>query len=1125
MKVLYRIGVVVLCCIGSLPAQEKIIKFTNLDPSDGLSQATVYDVLQDHLGFIWIGTSDGLNKYDGTRFEVYRHQPEDSLSISDSDIRFIYEDGNKRLWIGSSGGLDLLDRNINGFVHFHHAPERLHSLSSNLISDIGEDSRGQIWVATKHPRLQLHLFDPVSGEATRFENNIQQSPVNRILVDHRDQIWLLHENSSISGFSIASRNFFRIRDETQGEPLCIFQDSEQNIWIGLDEKGILKYIDGSRSWQMYRPKPEIPDSLGNGVVRDIIEETPGKFWIATDGGLNFFDTENGRFETIKSRKGTPDRLASNFLLSLLLDRTGRIWIGTTTAGLSLIDPQYQQFKHFTSFGDQKRSLSNNAVWSIAQSNDEIVWIGTEQGLNRLDRKDNSFQHYFFDPEDPGTISNNRIWSIHAENAQNLWLGTSGGLNHMRIDERGIPSFSAFQYDRSDPYSISANSIRTAVTDHTGTVWAGTHQDGLNRMDRVSGRFDRFKADPEDPRAISDNQVRVLFVDSKERLWVGTSNGLNLFHHEDESFQVFLHRVDDSTSLSNPYIRCLTEDPSGNIWVGTDEGLNCLVETTASSGETSFISRRLKWADNRVKHRVYSVEADRSGNIWLGTNDGLLCYSSQQNKFIRFNVHHGLQAKEFNQNASFQNAKGELFFGGINGLNCFYPAQVRLDRTTPPVLFTSLEILFENAAIGPQQPLQSHINIADQISLDYRDKTFSIGFVALNYNAAHRSEYAYRLVPFEEEWNFVGNQNFAYYTNIRPGDYNFQVKASNSDGLWNEQGASVEIRIAPAYWQTNWFKVLCAAFVLLLATAIYRIRVNALLSAKHQLERKVRERTEQLRSRKEELEQTLGDLRQTQTKLIHQEKMASLGQLTAGIAHEINNPINFIASSLKALKLDFEEINPLLDQVTKLKDQEEKEKYLADVQILSSKIDTPYIREEINQLLESIERGTTRTQNIISSLRTFSRDTREAFIEADINEAIESTLIILGNKLKRRIKVHQDLAKLPLIKCQLSKINQVILNIMANAIDAIEGEGEIFLYTGFDEEKITIGIRDTGIGMDQETQKRIFEPFFTTKEVGKGTGLGLAISYSIIEDHRGQIRLESAPGNGSEFIIELPRDLA
>ncbi len=1118
MRWILWVGVLLYSSINWVSAQSKVVKFRNLNSADGLSQVTIYDIFQDHRGLIWIGTSDGLNKYDGRTFEVYQHQPEDSTSISNNDIRFIFEDSKYRLWIGSSSGLDRLDWKVNGFRHYRHVPADPQSFSSNYISDMVEDRQGNLWVATKHEREHLHRFEPESGLCQRYTNPISQSPVNKMLIDSQDQIWLLHEDHSITGFSLSQKSFFRINDKLPGEPLCIFEDRQNRIWIGLDEGGVVKHQVGSDSWTTLAPGPERKGSIGNDVVRDIIEDENGHLWMATYGGLSYLDKKTDRFTNFRDEALNPVSIASNFLFCLLRDRSNRIWIGSTDAGISIIDPQTQQFQHYASLGTSQNSLSNNAVWSLTESTDRILWIGTSGGLNRLDRNTNELRSFLHDPANPRSLSHNRVWSLAAENAQTMWVGTSAGLNKMEILEDGGAAFTAYQYDPMDSTTISSNSIRNILIDRSGRFWVGTTQDGLNFFDRGTGAFKRIYHHPGKANSLSDNRIRALLEDRSDRFWIATSNGLNLFDRSTNQFQSFYHQYGDATSLSDSQVRCLAEDGNGQIWIGTERGLNLLEEVTAD-GKAKF--RTIRVGNKLNDDRIYSLQVDSENNLWLGTNRGLLHYAPGSGTLRTYDTRDGLQANEFNQGASYSNQAGEMFFGGVNGFNIFDPLSVQPLEESPAVIFTNLSVLHADAQLGEGNHLRQHINVAEDIYLNYSDKTFSIAFTTLHFSGSQKDRFAYRLVPFEEEWVYIEGRNFAYYTNLPPGEYAFQVKAADSHGQWKETFHSIGVHIHPAFWQTWWFRTLLVLTVLLISVALYRWRIHSLLNSKHQLEVKVKERTEQLRQQKEELEGTLADLRRTQTTLIQQEKMASLGQLTAGIAHEINNPINFIASSLKALKLDFEDISPLLEKIIALPDSNPKEGALAEVNAISKSIDTPFLKQEIEELLGSIERGTYRTQSIISSLRTFSRDRRESFIKADINEAIESTLIILGNKLKKRITVAKDFGELPSVKCQISKINQALLNIIDNAIQAIEGEGQIIIGTKQEGEKVLISIRDTGTGMDMETQKKIFEPFFTTKEVGKGTGLGMAISYSIIEDHNGKIHINSELGKGTEFVVELP----
>ncbi|MEM1122784.1 MAG: ATP-binding protein, partial [Bacteroidota bacterium] len=496
---------------------------------------------------------------------------------------------------------------------------------------------------------------------------------------------------------------------------------------------------------------------------------------------------------------------------------------------------------------------------------------------------------------------------------------------------------------------------------------------------------------------------------------------------------------------------------------------------------------------------------------------------------------GLQDGEFNPNASYKNWQGELFFGGSDGLNIFLPKELPLNDAVPKVVLTDFIINYESVEPSPHGQLKKHISIAEEVTLFPDDnKAFSFEFVALNYTQPEKNSYKFKLENYDDTWKYPKNQNIAFYTNIDPGEYTFRVQAANNDDKWNEEGASIKVIIQPTLVQTWYFKVGLLLAAVGIGYLIYLNRVRSLRQRSITLEKMVKERTEQLQRKNGELAKTVKTLENTQQQLIVSEKMASLGQLTAGIAHEINNPINFISSNVQALKMDFQDMQNVLRKVKELEKSTDPVQLTQELIKLGKQLDFDLLEEEISELLGGIERGTERTVNIVSSLRTFSRNSTDNFAKADIHEGIDSTITILNSQINGHILIKRNYARLPLVKCQISRLNQVFLNIINNSIQAINNKiaeknksngsitrGLIEISTKKLGNQIQISIKDNGNGMDEITKKRLFEPFYTTKDVGEGTGLGLSISYGIIEQHKGKIEVFSQVGVGTEFLIYLP----
>lgn len=1091
-----------------------------LGGDNGLSQATVRAMLQDTMGFMWFGTADGLNRYDGKSFTVFRQQPEDPNGLSSNEVQVLHEDIRGNLWIGTNYGLNRFDRVHNDFENYLHEKDIPGSISDNFIGDIISDAKGRMWIGTGNGVLDLYLAD--QDQFQHYTEPDHQSNINELHLANDGTIWVAFEDQSFFNFNPETGAFTEVIAHTDQEIISIYQDATDRLWLGLDNGGLLVFDSKTEEKQLFQHDNQNLHSISNDVIWDIVEDQSGRLLLGTDQGISFIhpDELKGADPVFGNYQNDPFNdysLSSNFVIDLFVADNGIIWIGTNDAGVSKLDPTFQLFTHYAVRNSQADLLSHNAVWSICETQDQVIWVGTSNGLNRIDRTTGEVEQYFHHPDRANSVSHDRIWAIVQEDRNTFWLGTSGGMDRMEIGPDGSPVFQNWQHDPSDPRSISANSVRFILKDHLGQMWVGTNL-GFNLFNPLTGRFKRYEADASKSGSISSNYVRSMYQGPDKRLWICTIDGLNQYLYDQDEFISYHHDPSDSTSLSNDIIRCVYQDRKGRLWVGTSSGLNRGVEDE-STGLLYF--EHFSERDGLPNDIIYGIQEDQAGNLWISTNRGISCFDPEKRFFRNYDFDNGLQGDEFNQNAQFQNAKGEFFFGGINGFNIFKPEDI-LRSGERNLVFEDFQINYRPVSIRDGKHLDQHISLASTVTLHPSDRLFLFKFSNLNYHRILKYTYRFRLENFDDDWNEVGQQDVATYTNIPHGKYTFYAQARLGDQEWEEGEVSLQVIVKPAFWQTWWFRILVLLTVFGIIWSIYQNSVGNLKRNKRLLEATVKERTEDIQYQKDQLEKTVQELKATQAQLVQSEKMASLGQLTAGIAHEINNPVNFIASNVEALKLDFADLQTLLDRIDELPNCDNPQKCLEEINQLSSSLDVTLLKNEIADLIGGVERGAQRTKDIVSGLRTFSRDNKDKFELANVHEGLDSTLIILGNKLKDGIRIKKDYGELPEIYCQISKLNQVFLNIINNAIQAInEDEGVITITTRAVDEYVHISISDSGPGMDELTKKRIFEPFYTTKEVGKGTGLGLSISYGIVEHHRGRIEVESQAGKGATFTLVLP----
>ena len=1126
--------IALLCLPFFLFAQINTIKFEHYASNEGLSYDNVKCIQQDTLGFLWVGTLNGLNRYDGIQFIQYSHDPQDSTSLSNDNITKLYEDRKGNLWVGTVKGLNLFNREKDQFKRFTFQTKEGINASQNYIQDILEDTRGNLWIATKKGAF---LFRPEEGSFKSFyvtaegikRGNIAGNNVRCLFEDSNQRLW-------VGFFGLNGLQYYNHSDKTFVSTLYnpdepgqllnisisdIFEDSKGNFWLGSRDKGLLLYDRATNTFETFQ-KGFFPNNINSNTIWSLEEDNNENLLIGTDdGGLNTLNLNNNDFQftSYKVEFTNSYSISSNTLLSLYKDRTGLIWIGTLE-GLNKIDPGIQKFTHYQSGRGMGNNLSSPDVSSILEDYDGNVWVGTFKGLNRINQTRSKIDHFHHQYYIDRSLSSAHVQCLLQDKNLDIWIGTSGGLDKISYpnNNKDNPRIQRFSEQKRN-LSLSHPNIRSLLEDSKRQLWVGT-EDGLNVLDRRRDKVRYFFRDPKDKRSISNDQIRCMLEDKRGNIWLGTEEGLNIYNPKTEKFKRFLK----SNGLNNDLIYCLYEDMSGTIWAGTPGGLN---KINQEGSNIYFDTYNVKngFADNAV----HAIQEDKEGTLWLSTNKGITSFNprKQKDNVKNYNYQDGLQDSQFKSNASYKGKTGELFFGGKDGLNIFNPATLSANDMPPKVVITDFKLNYKNVPIRPDSKLENHISVADEVVLSSSDRSVYFEFAALNYTLPEKNSYAYKLDNFDDTWQ-TGSNNSVSYTNLDPGSYTFMVKAANNDGKWNEEPTTLTVIMKPTLVQTVYFRVGAFLALLGLSYLLFKTRVRQLQRNQQQLEETVRERTQQLQNRKEELEKTLETLNATQNQLLTSEKMASLGQLTAGIAHEINNPINFISSNVQALKMDFKDVQDVLEKVKALENHPDIKQGISELLQVGKQLDVQLLQKEIEELLAGIERGTDRTVSIVKSLRTFSRNSNETFMPADIHEGIDSTLTILNSQFNGHINVVKKYSSLPAVDCQIGRINQVFLNIINNAIHAIDahplGEqyaGEIEISTAQNNGHVHIEIADNGVGMDTSTQNRIFEPFYTTKDVGEGTGLGLSISYGIIEQHGGSLKFESQEGTGTSFYITLP----
>ena len=768
---------------GMAPVRLKAIASSALD-----SIGEQWSIAQDQQGFMWFGGSSGLARFDGNSTLIFRHEPKSPQSLSNNYITDLLVDAQGRIWIATRDGLNRYLPADNTFVRYQHQPGKPDSISYHNISALHESPNGNIWVATNGGGL--NLFDPKTESFKHFQhdasdsNTIASNNIKSVYVDHQGHVWICFFDAGLDRLDTETGTVTHFTHEPEN-PLSLshnsvwsfFEDSQQRLWLGTRGGGLNRLDPATGNFYRYRYHPE-----GSENIQDIAEYNDGTLWIATGDGLKLFEPTTGRFIDL----GPARNATGNFVRSLFQDKDGDWWFGHFPFGVSKSDPYASAFHNYQHQSDNENSLSNNAILSIAEDDRANLWIGTEDGLNHLNRHTGTFTRYT-----PGAA----VLDVAIDSNNELWLGSWGdGLSHFDNNMRVLAHYKP---EPTIPYSLSGDRVWAIYEDSQHNLWAGTESGGLNYYDRNTDRFFAYHSVFNDPTSITSSGVVAFLEDSKGNFWVGTWSGLNLMDRAEGTFTRFEQHSESAHSLRHG-VWTIVEGSKGNLWIGTKGGgLNKFNPETQQF--TAYLT-----SDGLPSDSVTGIQEDDQGNLWLGTEGGLSRFNPKTGQFRNFSTEHGLPDNVFNRPASLKTQQGELVFGSTNGLTIFNPANIFEDTTRVPVVLTDFQLFNRPVVIGDENsPLQQSITQADQITLAHNQSVFSLSYAALNYRIPEKNQYAYKLEGFDSEWNNVGNQRSATYTNLDPGKYIFRVKAASSDGVWNEQGTSIEILVLPPWWQTWW----------------------------------------------------------------------------------------------------------------------------------------------------------------------------------------------------------------------------------------------------------------------------------------------------------------------------------